>query len=166
MSITEEYVGKSEVKYIFEYEDVDSFDHLPLELCKQTYGVCFYGDKMVIGYGGQKQDWGLIGGSVEPGEELEETLAREIREESNMKVLLSRPIGYQKVTDTRDGKYYQLRYMCIVEPYGEFVADPDGGITEIKLIDPSDYKRFFDWGEIGERIILRAVELRESVSQN
>jgi ADP-ribose pyrophosphatase YjhB (NUDIX family) len=162
MAITEEYTGRSGVKYIFEYHDTDSFDDLPVELCKQTYGVCFYGDKMVIGYGGQKHDWGLIGGAVEQGETLLETLAREIKEESNMKVLRSRPIGYQKVTDTRDGSmYYQLRYMCIVEPYGDFTSDPDGGITEIKLIDPADYKKYFDWGKIGESIISKAIRLKK-----
>jgi len=32
-------------------------------------------------------------------------------------------------------------------------------VTEIKLIDPKDYKQYFDWGEIGERIIERALEL-------
>jgi ADP-ribose pyrophosphatase YjhB (NUDIX family) len=165
MQIIEERVGKSGVKYIVEYSDADSFDHLPIELCAQSYGVCFYGDKMVIGYGGQKQDWGLIGGSVEPGESMEETLAREIKEESNMKVLSSKPIGYQKVTDTRDSNViYQLRYVCAVEPYGDFVSDPDGGITEIKLINPKDYKQYFDWGEIGERIISRAVNLNKKLS--
>lgn len=162
MVITEEHIGHSGVRYIFEYKDTNSFDNLPLEMCKQTYGVCFYEDRLVIGYGGVKKHWGLIGGKVELGETLEETLAREIKEESNMKVLSSKPIGYQKVTDTRDGsEIYQLRYACIVEPYGPFVSDPDGSITEIKLIDPADYKQYFDWGKIGERIIIRALELKK-----
>lgn len=160
MIITENHHGRSGVDYIVEYHDVDDFNSLDKSKCTQTYGVCFYGDKMVIGFGGKKKDWGLIGGTIEPGETFEETLHREIQEESNMKILKSTPIGYQKVTDTRDGSViYQLRYACVVEPFGLFVSDPAGGVTEIKLIDPKDVKRYFDWGKIGERIIGRALDI-------
>jgi hypothetical protein len=50
-----------------------------------------------------------------------------------------------------------------VKPYGDFISDPDGSITEIKLIDPKEYKQYFDWGEIGERIIERAIELKNKL---
>jgi len=164
MKINEEYVGMSGVKYIFEYQDVDSFYNLDYSKCRQTYGVCFYGDKIVIGFGGKKKNWGLIGGTIEKSEKFEETLAREIQEESNMEVLISSPIGYQKVIDTRDSSYiYQLRYVCKVKPYGPFMKDPAGGVTEIKLIDPKDYKKYFDWGKIGDRVMSRALELKNSL---
>jgi 8-oxo-dGTP pyrophosphatase MutT (NUDIX family) len=160
MSITEEYVGKSGVKYIFEYQDADSFDNLEKEKCKQAYAVCFCDDKMVVGYGGEKQDWGLIGGTIEEGETFEEALKREIQEEANVELIWCRPLGFQKVTDTRDGKIiYQLRYVCTARPYGPFVSDPAGAITEVKFIDPVEYKNYFDWGKIGERIMERAMEL-------
>lgn len=164
MHIIENYHGKSGVDYIFEYEDVDSFNHLEYDKCRQVYGVCFCNDKMVIGFGGQKNDWGLIGGTIEPGETFEQTLKREIQEESNMEVMAQKPIGYQKVTDTRDGSFvYQLRYVCLVKPYGPFESDPAGSVMEIKLIDPNDYKKYFDWGKIGERIITRAAELKKNL---
>lgn len=161
MKITENYLGNSGVKYVFEYEDADSFADLKYAKCRQAYGVCFCDDHMVIGYGGKKQNWGLIGGTIEAGETFEQTLRREIQEESNMKVLKTLPIGYQKVIDTRDDSHiYQLRYACLVEPLGPFVSDPAGSVTEIKLINPSEYKQYFDWGKIGERIIERALELK------
>ena len=164
MTLTDIYIGHSKVKYILEYEDADSFSHLDPKRCTQAYGVAFCGDEMVIGYGGNKKDWGLIGGTVEPGETFEETLAREIKEESNMEVLSALPIGYQKVTDTRDGSHcFQLRYACKVKPFGPFTGDPAGGITEIKLIDPKEYKKYFDWRKIGERIIGRAMELKSKL---
>ncbi|MFH1161947.1 MAG: hypothetical protein V1696_01595 [Candidatus Jorgensenbacteria bacterium] len=54
-----------------------------------------------------------------------------------------------------------------MEPIGEFVKDPaarpESGIEEIKLITPEKYKEYFDWGEIGERIICRAVEMKEKL---
>jgi ADP-ribose pyrophosphatase YjhB (NUDIX family) len=171
-SITQNYTDSRGVEYLLEYFDADSFDGLNHDRCKQVYGVCFVEDKIVIGYGGMKRGWGLIGGSVEVGETLEETLSREIQEESNMEVLSSQPIGYQKVTDVASGvAYYQLRYMCEVRKLGEFIIDGgDGasekGITEIKLIDPDKYKDYFDWGDIGERVIRRAIELYEQKHQN
>ena len=163
-SIIENYKGRSGVEYIFEYFDADSFDHLDYSKCQQVYGVCLYENKMVIGFGGKKKDWGLIGGTIEKGETFEQTLRREIQEESNMEVIKCLPVGYQKMTDTRDNSYvYQLRYACTVRPYGPFVSDPALGITEIKLINPEDYKKYFNWGKIGERIISRALELLEGL---
>lgn len=141
------------------YADMDSFDDLPREQCRQVYGVCFYGDKLVIGYGGHKHDWGLIGGTIEAGESFRQTLDREIREESNMKVLEAQPIGVQKVTSPDGSVIFQLRYWAKVEPYGEFVSDPAGGVTKIKLIDPKDYLTYFDWGEIGQRLIERGATI-------
>ncbi len=164
MNITENYEGNSEVEYIFEYSDADSFNELDYGLCRQVYGICFCDDKMVIGYGGQKKDWGLIGGTIEKGETFEQTLMREIQEESNMEVLKCVPVGYQKVIDTRDGNHiFQLRYACAVRPIGPFISDPAGGVTEIKLINPMNYKQYFDWGKIGERMINRALEVKEKL---
>ncbi|MCX6712061.1 MAG: hypothetical protein NT041_00010 [Candidatus Vogelbacteria bacterium] len=58
MKITEDYTGNSKVKYIFEYEDVDSFAGLESDKCRQAYGVCFCDNQLVIGYGGKLGvDW-------------------------------------------------------------------------------------------------------------
>lgn len=162
MKITNNNLFYGGVKYIVEYSDTDSFDDLDKSKCTQTYGVCFYDDKMVVVHNGHKDTWGLVGGTIEKGESFEEALRREIREESNMEILSFQPIGYQKVIDTRDnGEIYQLRFLCIVQPYGPFVEDPAGAVTDIKLINPKDYKQYFDWGEIGERIIYRALDLKK-----
>lgn len=164
MILTNTYKGHAGVEYVFEYQDADSFDHLDRDRCKQTYAVCFCDDKMVIGYGGTKDAWGLIGGTIEEGEDFEQTLRREIKEESNMEILALLPVGYQKVTDNLGNEpFYQLRYVCLVKPYGPFVTDPADGITEIKLIDPADIKQYFDWGNIGDRIIGRALELKNNL---
>lgn len=161
MNLTNTYVGHSGVTYFFEYCDADTFLHLDKSACTQIYAVCFVGEQIVIVYGGKKGTWGLVGGTIEEGETFEETLRREIQEESNMEVLSFLPVGYQKVTDARDGSFvYQLRYMCTARPYGPFASDPAGTVTAIKLIDPKDIKHYFDWGNIGDRIIERAMELK------
>lgn len=161
MKITENYLGNSGVNYVFEYEDADSFADLEYSKCRQVYGVCFCEDKLVIQLNGKNGEWGLIGGTIEPGETFEQTLRREILEESNMELLACLPIGYQKAIDTRDNSFaYQLRYVCTVKSLGSFVSDPAGSVIEIKLIDPSEYRQYFNWGKRGERIIERALELK------
>jgi len=159
--ITKEHSGESGVTYILEYFECDSFDHLPQDEITQCYAVAFHGDKIVIVHNGKKDTWGLVGGSVEKGETLEQTLFREIKEESNMKVISYKPIGYQKVTDKVNPQkpFYQLRYFAKVEPYGAFESDPAQSVDRILEINPADYKKYFDWFEIGDVIMNRALDL-------
>ena len=161
MRITEQF--NNDPLVTFEYTDADGFEGLEKEHIKQSYGICFCEGKLVIvfGYfGSQKREWGFPGGRIEKGETYEQALKREIQEESNMEVLAYLPVGYQKGSKVGHGFSYQLRYVCLVRPFGEFVEDPAGGvITEVKLIDPADYKKYLDWGKIGDRFVERGLEL-------
>jgi 8-oxo-dGTP pyrophosphatase MutT (NUDIX family) len=160
MPLTTTYIDHKGNTFIFEYFDADSFDDLDKSKCTQTYGVCFCDGKIVLGYSGGRKEYGLIGGTIEEGEPFEQTLRREVKEESNMNVISFSPVGYQKVTSTKDQSViYQLRYACEVEPFGPFVLDTMGDIVELKLIDPSEHKEYLKWGEIGERIIERAIDI-------
>lgn len=152
-----EYAGE---KYALEYEDCNDFSILPKEQCTQIRSVCFCDGKMVIGLHGD--GWAPIGGTIEAGETPEQTLAREVLEEANMEVIEQVPVSYQKVTDKEGKSVYQLRGWCRAKPKGIFVADPDHGVKEIKLIEPKDYKQYFDWGAIGDRIVERAMEIENT----
>jgi len=143
------------------YHDADDFSALPIEQCRQVYGVCFCNGKMIIGQRSKNNQWGIIGGTIEPGETYEQTLVREIKEESNTRVIVSLPVGYQIISEPTK-TIYQLRYVAVVEPIGPFVADPDNGIAAIQFIDPMQYRNYFDWGQIGARIIQRSQELYQS----
>jgi 8-oxo-dGTP pyrophosphatase MutT (NUDIX family) len=151
------YLGKP---YHLIYEDMDDFSSFPYEKCTQVYGICFCDGKVVIGFSKRMQKWSLIGGTIGESETFEETLKREVQEESNMKVLRSWLVGYQKLNDETQ---YQLRYVCIVEPYGPFISDPDAGdgygVDRVKLIDPKNFKKYLDWGKVGNRLIERALEI-------
>ncbi len=156
---TNEYIGHAGVKYLFEYFDSDHLDNLPIEKIKQCYAIAFYEDKFIVVNNKNKPNsYTPIGGGVDKDEKPEQTLIREIKEESNMKVLKYQLIGYQKVVDTRgiEEDFYQLRYFALVEPYGPFIQDPAGDVTEIVYCDKNNYKKYFDWGEIGDHIINRA----------
>ena len=151
-----EFKGKY---YPIEYEDCGDFSVLPKDRCTQVRAVCFCGDKIVIGLHGD--GWAPIGGTIEKGETVEQTLIREVLEEANMDVLEQAPIGYQKSVDENGEATYQLRSWCRVSPRGPFVADPDYGVKEIKLVNPQEYKQYVAWGEIGDRIIERAIEIEK-----
>ena len=145
------------------YRDVDSFEELGNLIVHGVHAFCFVGDELVIVYSGMKGYWTPPGGGVEPGEMVKEAIVREVLEETNMRVLKQRVIGYQEISEPHR-LTVQVRAVCIVEPIGPFVADADSsddeGVTEIKLIDPKDIKKYFDWGEIGDHLMKRALELK------
>lgn len=146
------------------YRDIDSFNEIIGKKVKGVHGFCFCGDKLVIVYSEMKGYWTPPGGGVEAGETVEEAIVREVFEETNMRVLKQKIIGSLEISEP-EKTILQVRSICIVEPIGPFTADvdPEGDVTEIKLIDPKDIKQYFDWGEVGDHILARALELKSSL---
>ena len=141
-------------------EGLDPNQNLDGKILHGVHGFCFCGDKLVVVYAENKKYWTPPGGGIELGETYKEAIIREVKEETNMKVLYQELIGYQDIYES-NRVVRQTRSFCVVEPDGDFVLDPDGDVTEIKLIDPKDCKQYFDWGKVGERLIQRAIELKE-----
>lgn len=148
------------------YRDIDSLAELDGRIVHGVHAYCFCGDELVIVYSEAKGYWTPPGGGVERGETVEKAIVREVLEETNMRVLKQRVIGYQEVFEPHRVTT-QVRSVCVVEPIGPFVADADsdGDVTEIKLIDPKDIKQYFDWGEVGDHILARALELKNSLDK-
>lgn len=144
------------------YNDIESELDLADKKISSVHAYCFYKDKLVVVYAENKDCWTPAGGGVEVGESAFDAVRREVKEETNMNVLEHRFIGYQDITEP-NGVVSQTRSVCIVEPYGPFVSDPDGDITKIELIDPKDYKNYFNWKEIGDHIMQRALELKAQI---
>jgi len=142
------------------YRDADSFSELGERVIFGVHGYCFYGEKLVVVYAAAKGYWTPPGGAIEERETIEEAITREVKEETNMKVLYQELLGYQDIYQP-NGIVRQTRSFCLVEPYGDFVSDPDLDVTEIKLIDPKDYKQYFDWGTVGKHLMKRALEVKE-----
>lgn len=143
------------------YRDIDGIKELGSLPIHSVHAVCFYQGKLVLVYSKKKDTWGPPGGGVEKGEGVEVAVIREVHEETNMRVIKQAIIGLQDNTEFDGKKVTQTRSVCLVEPYGEFVADldADGDVTEIKLIDHKDYKKYFDCGANGDRMIERALEV-------
>jgi 8-oxo-dGTP diphosphatase len=162
--IESKFTGHSGVEYIFQYHEADTFENMDNEKCTQVYSVLFVDEKMVVVHNGKKGTWGMPGGTIEEGETFLETLSRETIEEANVKITSAKPVGYQKVIDTRDGSFvYQLRYVSCGTKIAEFVSDPAGSISEVAYIEPKDVKQYFDWGEIGDAIVKRALILKDTL---
>lgn len=142
------------------YSEADPLEGLEGVVLQAVHAFCFYGDRLIVVYADSKGYWTPPGGGIEVGESYQQATKREVMEETNMKVLKQQTIGYQDVYE-KNKISRQTRSVCLVEPYGDFVSDPDGDVTAIKLIDTQDYKQYFDWKEIGERIMERAMEIRE-----
>lgn len=143
------------------YSENDPLSGLEGKILYCVHAFCFLGDKMVL-VNHPKSGWMPPGGKIEAGENYQEAVAREVLEETNMKVVRQKFIGFMDIYEPAR-VIRQTRSVCIVESLGDFVSDPDGEIMEIKLIDPKDCKKYFDWGEAGERIMERAMELRKSL---
>lgn len=152
--------GKDGTKLI--YRDIDHVDELEGRTCMGVRAYLFHGDKLVITYSERKDMWEPAGGNVEEGESVTEAMIREVLEETNMKVIRHACIGYEDIF-APEGTRTLMRFVCIGEPHGEFVEDPDEGeISKIELIEPEEYKKYFDWGIVGEHMIHRALEIKEA----
>lgn len=77
-----------------------------------------------------KGQWGTVGGFVEWGEQLEETLAREVFEETGLKVISSRMIGVY--SDPARHPQQVVNVAFAVETKGEPKAGDD--IEEVKWV--------------------------------
>jgi ADP-ribose pyrophosphatase YjhB (NUDIX family) len=147
--------------YKVEYTDGAPVNANPIER-DAVHAYCFYGNRLVIVNNGPETGWTPPGGTVEKGETFEEAAIREVQEESNMKVTHMEWIGFQEVEIPGENRTVcQGRMFCIVEPLGDFESDPDGDIQEMKLIDSTEYKKYILWGEIGDHVMKRALEMKK-----
>ncbi len=142
------------------YYEGDPLHDLDGKMLAGAQAVCFYKDKLVVIR--EKEGWTIPGGTIEEGESYVQATIREVAEETNMKVIEQKVIGYQDFFIP--GRIVRHTYsFCRVEPIGEFVSDPDGDVLEVKHIDPLDYKQYLSWrGVIGDRIMQQALHMLAS----
>lgn len=171
MHLTSTFQNKKGENLTIHYHESDPLEDLEGKILQGVHAFCIVksskpeaNGKMVLVLH-PKSGWMPPGGGIETGETYEEAVVREVKEETNMRVIEQRIIGFQDIVEP-NRTVRQIRSFCIVEPYGEFESDPDGEIMEIKLIDPSDYKKYFDWGFIGDHVMERVFEYVEQIDSD
>jgi 8-oxo-dGTP pyrophosphatase MutT (NUDIX family) len=115
----------------------------------QVHGVCFdaLGSIMIIREPGK--EWHLVGGKPESGETFEETLRREVNEETHVTLKSCGMIGYQKAIRDNGECVYQLRFAAIIEDIGEQRPDPTTGfVNERAFVPAKDIACWVNYKEI------------------
>lgn len=83
--------------------------------------------------------WALPGGRVEPGENVNETVVREVKEETGLDVVIVRKIGEYHEQGTHDGVEYDYYPACfLVKVVGGGIRPQLSEIQEIKLFSISE----------------------------
>lgn len=136
----------------------------------QVYGVVFDSSGMILIQRRDGCDWCLPGGTVEHLETAEQTLRREVVEESD--VTINNPIllggqrvqfpgGHNPNPSKRGGDdFFQLRYYCEVDEIMIQTPDPDHGtINERMFVNPNKINTYLNWGVTGQVIFDQAIAL-------
>jgi 8-oxo-dGTP diphosphatase len=83
--------------------------------------------------------WALPGGRVDPGETVEQTIVREVKEETGLDVAITSKIGDYHEQGVQDGVAYDYHPACfLVKVVGGEIKKQESEIEEIKLFSLSD----------------------------
>ncbi|HEU5114699.1 MAG TPA: NUDIX hydrolase [Candidatus Paceibacterota bacterium] len=164
MEIKSTVVGKNGEPLPVFYRDVTSEKDFEGKKIDSIRAYCFYKGELVVVHEAEGR-WGLPGGTVEEGEGVRDAARREVLEETNMRINKMRLVSIQEVVFPVGPPYHVVRVACLVEPMGDFKADPAGEVTAIKTINPSEIITLADshWGEMANRMLERAIDSKNQM---
>lgn len=151
-----EYKGRR-----FELEWIKDSDFSKYKPIVQVYGIIYDPEyNVLIGRKNSTKPWALMGGTPEEGEEILETLGRELIEEADVTFKEPHLLGVQKVTELdEDGNiigdpFYQSRVVAKVDQVLDQTVDPDKGtIWERKFVPIDEVEDYLQWGSAAVAMI-------------
>ncbi len=138
--------------------DTDSFADLDDTLIEKAHAVCMHENKLLLVSHPEWNIWSIPGGTRESGETIDETLRREIQEETNCSVISSVPISYEKIIDNEGNFHYRVQYFCQVVPMGAFESDVAGNINKIDWVDPFKFEEYIEKKEFKKATLQRVID--------
>ncbi len=134
---------------MLEYRIVPASNFTELSPITQSSGVCFDGQGRILLMRQHGKRWNIPGGTTEANETPEETMRREVYEETTIVLGECAPIAYQEVVDDGVIIKYQTRFACLIKTIEPQRLDPDTNtMHELAFIEPSlvmnyiEYKQF------------------------
>lgn len=86
-----------------------------------------------------KNYWALPGGRMDPGETVEQTIVREVKEETGLEIEIVKKIGEYKEAGVKDNIEYEYYPTCfLVKVLGGELKKQESEIQEITLFSLSD----------------------------
>ena len=83
--------------------------------------------------------WALPGGRMDPGETVEQTIVREVKEETGLEVTIVRKVGEYVEIGVKDDVDYEYYPTCfVVKPVGGEIKKQESEIQEINLFNVSE----------------------------
>lgn len=122
------------------------------------------GDAEVVVCGRPRENlWVLPKGTPEPGEQLTETAAREVTEETGLTVTLGEKVGVIEYWFTAGGvRWHKYVHHWLMEPTGGSTADHDHEFDEVEWLETDEAQRRLTYDD--ERRILREAVRRWMMS--
>jgi len=159
MELKETFTNREGLIVTSRYQDIESELDFSGKIITGARAYCFHKDKLVIVHE-SKGHWGMPGGAMETNEDVRAGIRREIKEETNMRVIKMRLFGL--IENQKTETEYHIWSACFVEPLGEFSSDPAEEITEIKEIDPHEWLTYPGISEsnMRKRIFNRAMQIK------
>lgn len=124
---------------------------------RQVYGFIFNADGriLLLEDGGE---YNLPGGRPESGENLAETLIREVLEEVQITISSPKYLGYQLIS--AEEEFAQVRLVALIDLVQRAGFDPSTGRQYRRLLVPPTHANdLLKWGESGNQQITSAITL-------
>lgn len=124
----------------------------------QVSGVCFdaLGRILLLRQTNEPgKRWNIPGGHPETDETPEQTLLREVYEETTVRIGKNAMIGYQEVVEEQRPIIYQLRFAAMIERIDPPQIDPaKGTIHERLFVDPSAVMNFITYPQYKDMFVV------------